>query len=175
MSIDAQMKKQLEEDRKEVNKFYEKALENILKKNNDNLKEVKRLEGLAKNIEKEIDNLKKEKDDIMNNQSNHVNGEIKNRLKNFGLEKDIFDIENKIKKLEKKLELQNRINEIEIADLKEKNKNYWKEYDKYYNEHKQIDEAMFTQFLGMQIDLGGIKSAEEIKKQNDDVFANLMK
>ena len=174
MRSEAEIQKTIE-DHKKVENFYKETLNNIEIEMEKNQEMAKTLGGEEKVIRNKIDKLESEKKKIMDEPSNHVNNNVENRLKDFGLEKTIFDKDNEIKKLEKELELKQRTNEIEIRYLKDKNKQLEKDYEKYYDEKITIDKAIFIYLLGSAINIGEIKEAKRIKEENDMVFANLLK
>ena len=131
MRSEAEIQKTIE-DHKKVENFYKETLNNIEIEMEKNQEMAKTLGGEEKVIRDKIDKLESEKKKIMDEPSNHVNNNVENRLKDFGLEKTIFDKDNEIKKLEKELELKQRTNEIEIRYLKDKNKQLEKDYEKYF-------------------------------------------
>ena len=173
--MDYARKQQIMKDLETVDNFYRNALKDIENKIEKNQDSAKYFQGQEDKITEQIDKLESEKNEINNKPSNHVNDNVANRLKNFNLEINIFNIENDIKKLKNDLELQRRINEIEIDYLKEKNEKLEKDYEKYYEEKKIIDDAIFIHLLGNEINIGAIKGADEIKKENDMVFKRVLK
>ena len=96
-------------------------------------------------------------------------------VKNFGLEREIFNKGNEIKRLEKELEWKKKMDEIEIKFLKDKNDGLVQDYEKLYNEKTKINEAIIIEILKDRINkYGDIKAAIDIRKENDSLFANLL-
>ena len=168
--------KQVAEDQREVDDFYNGRLKLIQKRIDNNKNKVKKLKKEEDDLIKEIDELKEDIEKIKNNAGNHVDNNLDYRLKNFGLERKIFNKENEIQRLEKELEWKRKMNNIEIQFLKDKNDSYVNDYEKLYNEKREIDTAIIYGVLGQQVtDIGGIMNANELKNENDQIFENLRK
>ena len=168
--------KQVAEDQREVDDFYNDRLKLIQKRIDSNKNKVKQLKEEEEDMIKRIEELRKDIDDIKNNEGNHVDNNLDYRLKNFGLERKIFNKENEIQKLEKELEWKRKMNNIEIQFLKDKNDSYVNDYEKLYNEKSEIDRAIIYGVLGQKVtNIGDVMNANDLKNENDQIFENLRK
>ena len=168
--------KQVAEDQREVDDFYNDRLKLIQKKIDKNKNQVKKLKKEEDDLIKEIDELKEDIEKIKNDERNHVNNNLDYRLKNFGLERKIFKKENEIQRLEKELEWKRKMNDIEIQFLKDKNDSFLIEYEKLYNEKGEIDKAIIYEVMGQKVtNIGDVMNANELKNENDQIFENLRK
>ena len=166
------LKKEIKKNQSVVDNFYEKALNSLEEKNKENKKKVKNMNKEEQRIENEIKNKKEEIKKIMDNESNYINGNPKNRFKNFDIEKKIYDFENDIKKLERELKWTKDMNQSEYDYIKAKNDKVIEDYDKLYSEKEEIDKAIIGQILKEDIDImiGKVMSAQELKEENDKIF-----
>ena len=166
------LKKEIKKNQSVVDNFYEKALNSLEEKNKENKKKVKNMNKEEQRIENEIKNKKEEIKKIMDNESNYINGNPKNRFKDFDIEKKIYDYENKIKKLERELKWTKDMNQSEYDYIKAKNDKVIEDYDKLYSEKEEIDKAIIGQILKEDIDkmIGKVMSAQELKEENDKIF-----
>ena len=167
--------KQVKKNYIEVDEFYKERLEKIENKIKENKQKVENIKQEQQNMISNIEKIENEIKDINGKESNHVNGNLKFRLKNFGLEREIFNKGNEIKRLEKELEWKKKMDEIEIKFLKDKNDGLVQDYEKLYNEKTKINEAIIIEILKDRINkYGDIKAAIDIRKENDSLFANLL-
>ena len=166
------LKKEIKKNQSVVDNFYEKALKSLEEKNKENIKKVENMDKEEQNKKNEIENKKKEIEKIKENLSNYINGDKKNRFKDFDIEKKIYDYENKIKKLERELKWTKEMNQSEYEYIKAKNDKVMEDYDKLYNEKEEIDKAIIGQILKEDINImiGKVMSAQELKEQNDKIF-----
>ena len=163
-------------DQRAVDNFYDESLKTLEDRIRKNAEKVEKLRKEEEEMVETIEKLRKEIDDINNDERNHVENNKKFRLKNFSLEKKIFDKENQIKKLEKELEWKKKMNAIEIQFLKDKNDSIVNDYEKLYNEKAEIDNAIIVGVLRQEITkIGDIINAKELKNENDQIFRNLQK
>ena len=165
---------EVEQTQRKVDDFYKEWLEHIRNKIDKNKNTVKRIGGKERKLKQEIEDKEEKIKEIYNDDNNYVNRNKQNRLKSFGLEKDIFDYENKINELKQKLEWHYKKNETRIKYLKEENDRLMKEYEKIYNEKAEIDDAIIKGVLGKDVDIGDIMAAKELKEENDDLFKKLI-
>ena len=165
---------EVEQTQIKVDDFYKEWLEHIRKKIEKNKNTVKRIGGKERKLKQEIEDKEEKIKEIYNDDNNYVNRNKQNRLKSFGLEKDIFDYENKINELKQKLEWHYKKNETRIKYLKEENDRLMKEYEKIYNEKAEIDDAIIKGVLGKDVDIGDIMAAKELKEENDVLFTKLI-
>ena len=165
---------EVEQTQRKVDDFYKEWLEHIRKKIEKNKNTVKRIGGKERKLKQEIEDKEEKIKEIYNDDDNYVNRNKQNRLKSFGLEKDIFDYENKINELKQKLEWHYKKNETRIKYLKEENDRLMKEYEKIYNEKAEIDDAIIKGVLGKDVDIGDIMAAKELKEENDVLFTKLI-
>ena len=165
---------EVEQTQIKVDDFYKEWLEHIRKKIEKNKNTVKRIGGKERKLKQEIEDKEEKIKEIYNDDDNYVNRNKQNRLKSFGLEKDIFDYENKINELKQKLEWHYKKNETRIKYLKEENDRLMKEYEKIYNEKAEIDDAIIKGVLGKDVDIGDIMAAKELKEENDVLFTKLI-
>ena len=165
-------------NKRKVDNTYKKAL-NKLKENCDaNVDRMKELKGKEAEIKDKIKEYEDKIKGIKDNPINYVNGEIEtNRLKSFGLEKDIFDYETNIEILKRNLEWKKKKNEIELQFLKNKCEDILDEYSKLYEELDKINNAITVGVLGEASaeKYGEIMSAKQFKEENDEIFKNLLK
>ena len=105
---------QVAKDQRAVDDFYNESLKTLEERIRKNTDKVEKLRNEEEEMIETIEKLRKEIDDINNDEGNHVENNKNFRLKNFSLEKKIFDKENLIKKLEKELEWKKKMNAIEI-------------------------------------------------------------
>ena len=174
-NLDAKLSEKIYKDYQYVDKFYNESLKRLEQKINDNKEKVENIKKEEENMMIQIKNLEQEKNDINNKESNHVQNNLNFRLKNFSLERKIFNKENEIKRLTKELEWKKKMDEIEIKFLKEKNDSFVQDYEKLYNEKTKISEAIVAEVLKLQVSkIGDIIAANEIRKENDLIFANLI-
>ena len=165
---------EVEQTQIKVDDFYKEWLEHIRNKIDKNKNTVKRIGGKERKLKQEIEDKEEKIKEIYNDDNNYVNRNKQNRLKSFGLEKDIFDYENKINELKQKLEWHYKKNETRIKYLKEENDRLMKEYEKIYNEKAEIDDAIIKGVLGKDVDIGDIMAAKELKEENDVLFTKLI-
>ena len=167
---------QVAKDQRAVDDFYNESLKTLEERIRKNTDKVEKLRNEEEEMIETIEKLRKEIDDINNDEGNHVENNKNFRLKNFSLEKKIFDKENLIKKLEKELEWKKKMNAIEIQFLKDKNDSIVNDYEKLYNEKAEIDNAIIVGVLRQEITkIGDIINAKELKNENDQIFRNLQK
>ena len=167
---------QVAKDQRAVDDFYNESLKTLEERIRKNTDKVEKLRNEEEEMIETIEKLRKEINDINNDEGNHVENNKNFRLKNFSLEKKIFDKENLIKKLEKELEWKKKMNAIEIQFLKDKNDSIVNDYEKLYNEKAEIDNAIIVGVLRQEITkIGDIINAKELKNENDQIFRNLQK
>ena len=166
------LKKEIKKNQSVVDNFYEKALKSLEEKNKENIKKVENMDKEEQNINKKIEDKKKEIEKIKENLSNYINGDKKNRFKDFKIEKEIYDYENEIKKLQRELDWMKEMNQSEFEYIKAKNDKVMEDYDKLYNEKEEIDKAIIGQILKEDINImiGKVMSAQELKGENDKIF-----
>ena len=168
--------KQVRKDQEEVDEVYNEHLRTIEKRIRKNKEKVEELKKEEDDIIKKIEKLESDINEIKNNDKNHVDNNLKFGLKNFGIERKIFDKENEIQKLKKELEWKIKMDDIEIQFLKDKNDSFVKDYEKLYNEKAEIDHAIIVEVLKEGVsNIGEIISANELKNENDKIFENLRK
>ena len=167
---------QVAKDQRAVDDFYNESLKTLEERIRKNTDKVEKLRNEEEEMIETIEKLRKEIDDINNDERNHVENNKNFRLKNFSLEKKIFDKENLIKKLEKELEWKKKMNAIEIQFLKDKNDSIVNDYEKLYNEREEIDKAIIVGVLRQEIaKIGDVINAKELRNENDNIFKNLQK
>ena len=126
-------------------------------------------------LKNKIEELKRRIKEINDDPSNYVNKKIETkRLKNFNLEKKIFDYEKNIEKLKRELDWMRKMNDNEIKFIKEDCKKILAEYDKLYNEKMQIDDAIIQGVLGKAAStyIGDVINAQKLEEENDQIFKN---
>ena len=167
---------QVAKDQRAVDDFYNESLKTLEERIRKNTDKVEKLRNEEEEMIETIEKLRKEIDDINNDEGNHVENNKNFRLKNFSLEKKIFDKENLIKKLKKELEWKKKMNAIEIQFLKDKNDSIVNDYEKLYNEREEIDKAIIVGVLRQEIaKIGDVINAKELRNENDNIFRNLQK
>ena len=167
---------QVAKDQRAVDDFYNESLKTLEERIRKNTDKVEKLRNEEEEMIETIEKLRKEIDDINNDEGNHVENNKNFRLKNFSLEKKIFDKENLIKKLKKELEWKKKMNAIEIQFLKDKNDSIVNDYEKLYNEREEIDKAIIVGVLRQEIaKIGDVINAKELRNENDNIFKNLQK
>ena len=174
MSVD---KVNLAKDQEKVDAFYNEKLKSLLDERGKNVNKAKIMRASENEIKKQIEeteiNIKKIKDDP----DNYVNQKKElNRLKNFNLERKIYDYEKKLESLNRNLEWMRRMHDIELKYLKEKTDNIMKEYNKLSKEKEEIDKAITAGVLGLSIikNAGGVISAKKLQEENDEIFKNIL-
>ena len=162
-------------NKKVVNQFYKEEFDKLNKKSKQCLNDVFNLQSKEREIANEINKYELEIKKIKDDQSNHVNNNPQNRLKDSLVNK-IFDYENEIEKLKLKLDWTKQINKIEKDYLKRKYDLIMKKYDKLYQEKLQIDEDIGVTICGEAIGqhLGEIIAAKVLKEENDRLYQNVM-
>ena len=162
-------------NKKVVNQFYKEEFDKLNKKSKQCLNDIFNLQSKEREIANEINKYELEIKKIKDDQSNHVNNNPQNRLKDSLVNK-IFDYENEIEKLKLKLDWTKQINQIEKNYLKRKYDLIMKKYDKLYQEKLQIDEDIGVTICGEAIGqhLGEIIAAKVLKEENDRLYQNVM-
>ena len=162
-------------NKKVVNQFYKEEFDKLNKKSKQSLDDIFNLQSKEREIANEINKYELEIKKIKDDQSNHVNNNLQNRLKDSLVNK-IFDYENEIEKLKLKLDWTKQINQIEKNYLKRKYDLIMKKYDKLYQEKLQIDEDIGVTICGEAIGqhLGEIIAAKVLKEENDRLYQNVM-
>ena len=162
-------------NKKVVNQFYKEEFDKLNKKSKQSLDDIFNLQSKEREIANEINKYELEIKKIKDDQSNHVNNNPQNRLKDSWVNK-IFDYENEIEKLKLKLDWTKQINKIEKDYLKRKYDLIMKKYDKLYQEKLQIDEDIGVTICGEAIGqhLGEIIAAKVLKEENDRLYQNVM-
>ena len=167
--------REIERTQNEVDSFYIDALKNLKKKIEKYEVIAGRLRAEEMGLKNKIKELERKIKEINDDPSNYVNkNKETNRLKNFNLEKKIFDYEKNIEKLKRELDWMRKMNDNEIKFIKEDCKKTLDEYDKLYKEKAQIDDAIIQGVLGKaaSTDLGDIINAERLEEENDAIFKN---
>ena len=162
-------------NKKAVNQFYKDEFDKLNKKSKQYLNDIFNLKSKEREIANEINKYELEIKKIKDDQSNHVNNNLQNRLKDSLVNK-IFDYENEIEKLKLKLDWTKQINKIEKDYLKQKYDLIMKKYDKLYQEKLQIDNDIDVAVFGEDIskNLGVIITAKELQEENDKMYQNVM-
>ena len=162
-------------NKKVVNQFYKEEFDKLNKKSKQCLNDIFNLQSKEREIANEINKYELEIKKIKDDQSNHVNNNPKNRLKDSLVNK-IFYYENEIEKLKLKLDWTKQINKIEKDYLKRKYDLIMKKYDKLYQEKLQIDEDIGVTICGEAIGqhLGEIIAAKVLQEENDRLYQNVM-
>ena len=166
---------EVKRNKKAVNQFYKEEFDKLNKKSKQCLNDIFNLQSKEREIANEINKYELEIKKIKDDQSNHVNNNLQNRLKDSLVNK-IFDYENEIEKLKLKLDWTKQINKIEKDYLKRKYELILKKYDKLYQEKLQIDNDIDVAVCGEAIshNLGGIIAAKELQEENDKMYQNVM-
>ena len=167
--------KDVKRNKKVVNQFYKEEFDKLNKKSKQYLNDIFNLQSKEREIANEINKYEDEIKKIKDDQSNHVNNNHQNRLKDSLVNK-IFDYENEIEKLKLKLDWTKQINKIEKDYLKRKYELILKKYDKLYQEKLQIDKDIDVAVCGeaIGINLGVIITAKELQEENDKMYQNVM-
>ena len=162
-------------NKKVVNQFYKDEFDKLNKRSKQCLNDIFNLKSKEREIENEINKYELEIKKIKDDQSNHVNNNPQNRLKDSLVNK-IFYYENEIEKLKLKLDWTKQINKIEKDYLKQKYDLIMKKYDKLYQEKLQIDNDIDVAVFGEDIKtkLGDIIAAKELEEENDRMIKNVM-
>ena len=162
-------------NKKVVNQFYKEEFDKLNKKSKQCLDDIFNLQSKEREIANEINKYELEIKKIKDDQSNHVNNNLQNRLKDSLVNK-IFDYENEIEKLKLKLDWTKQINKIEKDYLKRKYNLILEKYDKLYQEKLQIDEDIGVTICGEAIGqhLGEIIAAKVLQEENDRLYQNVM-
>ena len=162
-------------NKKVVNQFYKEEFDKLNKKSKQYLNDIFNLQSKEREIANEINKYELEIKKIEDDQSNHVNNNPQNRLKDSLVNK-IFDYENEIEKLKLKLDWTKQINKIEKDSLKQKYDLIMEKYDKLYQEKLKIDNYIDVAVCGEAIshNLGGIIAAKELQEENDRMYKNVM-
>ena len=168
-------KEEVKRNKKAVNQFYKEEFDKLNKKSKQCLNDIFNLKSKEREIENKINEYEDEIKKIKDDQSNHVNNNPQNRLKDSLVNK-IFYYENEIEKLKLKLDWTKQINQIEKDYLKRKYDLIMKKYDKLYQEKLQIDKDIDVAVCGEAIipDLVVIITAKELQEENDKMFQNVM-
>ena len=166
---------EVKRNKKAVNQFYKEEFDKLNKKSKQCLNDIFNLKSKEREIENKINEYEDEIKKIKDDQSNHVNNNPQNRLKD-SLVKKIFDYENEIEKKKLELEWTKQINQIEKNYLKQKYDLIMKKYDKLYNEKLQIDEDIGVAICGETIGQNLWKpiAAKELQEENDKMYQNVM-
>ena len=167
--------KDVKRKKKAVNQFYKDEFDKLNKRSKQCLNDIFNLKSKEREIENEINKYELEIKKIKDDQSNHVNNNPQNRLKDSLVNK-IFYYENEIEKLKLKLDWTKQINQIEKDYLKRKYDLIMEKYDKLYQEKLQIDNDIDVAVCGETIskNLGGIIAAKELQEENDRMIKNVM-
>ena len=167
--------KDVKRNKKAVNQFYKDEFDKLNKKSKQYLNDIFNLQSKEREIANEINKYELEIKKIKDDQSNHVNNNPQNRLKDSLVNK-IFYYENEIEKLKLKLDWTKQINQIEKDYLKRKYDLIMKKYDKLYQEKLQIDEDIGVTICGEAIGqhLGEIIAAKVLQEENDRLYQNVM-
>ena len=162
-------------NKKVVNQFYKEEFDKLNKKSKQYLNDIFNLKSKEREIANEINKYELEIKKIKDDQSNHVNNNLQNRLKDSLVNK-IFDYENEIEKLKLKLDWTKQINKIEKDYLKRKYDLILEKYDKLYQEKLQIDEDIGVTICGEVISQNLWKpiAAKELQEENDRMYQNVM-
>ena len=165
----------IKRNKKVVNQFYKEEFDKLNKKSKQSLDDIFNLQSKEREIANEINKYELEIKKIKDDQSNHVNNNPQNRLKDSLVNK-IFYYENEIEKLKLKLDWTKQINQIEKDYLKRKYELILKKYDKLYQEKLQIDKDIDVAVCGEAIgqNLGVIITAKELQEENDKMYQNVM-
>ena len=168
-------KEEVKRNKKAVNQFYKDEFDKLNKKSKQYLNDIFNLKSKEREIENKINEYEDEIKKIKDDQSNHVNNNPQNRLKDSLVNK-IFYYENEIEKLKLKLDWTKQINQIEKDYLKRKYDLIMKKYDKLYQEKLQIDNDIDVAVFGEDIikDFVVIITAKELQEENDKMFQNVM-
>ena len=168
-------KEEVKRNKKAVNQFYKEEFDKLNKKSKQCLNDIFNLKSKEREIENKINEYEDEIKKIKDDQSNHVNNNPQNRLKDSLVNK-IFYYENEIEKKKLELEWTKQINQIEKDYLKRKYDLIMKKYDKLYQEKLQIDEDIDVAVCGEALipDLVVIITAKELQEENDKMFQNVM-
>ena len=168
-------KEEVKRKKEAVNQFYKEEFDKLNKKSKQCLNDIFNLKSKEREIENEINKYELEIKKIKDDQSNHVNNNPQNRLKDSLVNK-IFYYENEIEKLKLKLDWTKQINQIEKDYLKRKYELIMKKYDKLYQEKLQIDNDIDVAVFGEDIKtkLGDIIAAKELEEENDRMNQNVM-
>ncbi len=168
-------KEEVKRKKKAVNQFYKDEFDKLNKKSKQYLNDIFNLKSKEREIENKINEYEDEIKKIKDDQSNHVNNNPQNRLKDSFVKK-IFDYENEIEKLKLKLDWTKQINQIEKDYLKRKYDLIMEKYDKLYQEKLQIDKDIDVAICGEAIgqNLGVIITAKELQEENDKMYQNVM-
>ena len=165
----------IKRNKKVVNQFYKEEFDKLNKKSKQYLNDIFNLQSKEREIANEINKYEDEIKKIKDDQSNHVNNNPQNRLKDSLVNK-IFYYENEIEKKKLELEWTKQINQIEKDYLKRKYNLILEKYDKLYQEKLQIDKDIDVAVCGEKIrkKLGDIISAKELQEENDKMYQNVM-
>ena len=168
-------KEEVKRKKEAVNQFYKDEFDKLNKKSKQCLNDIFNLKSKEREIENKINEYEDEIKKIKDDQSNHVNNNPQNRLKDSLVNK-IFYYENEIEKLKLKLDWTKQINQIEKDYLKRKYDLIMKKYDKLYQEKLQIDNDIDVAVFGEDIikDFVVIITAKELQEENDKMFQNVM-
>ena len=166
---------EVKRNKKAVNQFYKEEFDKLNKKSKQCLNDIFNLKSKEREIENKINEYEDEIKKIKDDQSNHVNNNPQNRLKDSLVNK-IFYYENEIEKKKLELEWTKQINQIEKDYLKRKYDLIMKKYDKLYNEKLQIDEDIGVAICGEAVGrgLGDVMAAKELQEENDKMYQNVM-
>ena len=166
---------EVKRNKKAVNQFYKEEFDKLNKKSKQCLNDIFNLQSKEREIANEINKYELEIKKIKDDQSNHVNNNLQNRLKDSLVNK-IFDYENEIEKLKLKLDWTKQINKIEKDYLKQKYDLIMEKYDKLYQEKLKIDNYIDVAVCGEAIshNLGGIIAAKELQEENDRMYQNVL-
>ena len=174
MSVD---KVNLAKDQEKVDEFYNEKLKSLLDERDKNINKAKIMRASENEIKKQIEETEINIKNIKDDPDNYVNNQKElNRLKNFNLERKIYDYEKKLESLNRNLEWMRRMHDIELKYLKEKTDNIMKEFNKLSKEKEEIDKAITTGVLGLSIikNAGGVIHAKELQEENDEIFKNIL-
>ena len=162
-------------NKKVVNQFYKEEFDKLNKKSKQCLNDIFNLQSKEREIANEINKYELEIKKIKDDQSNHVNNNPQNRLKDSLVNK-IFYYENEIEKKKLELEWTKQINQIEKDYLKRKYALIIQKYDKLYQEKLQIDEDIGVAICGEAVGrgFGDVMAAKELQEENDKMFQNVM-
>ena len=168
-------KEEVKRNKKAVNQFYKEEFDKLNKKSKQYLNDIFNLQSKEREIANEINKYELEIKKIKDDQSNHVNNNPQNRLKDSLVNK-IFYYENEIEKLKLKLDWTKQINKIEKDYLKRKYDLIMKKYDKLYQEKLQIDEDIGVTICGEVISQNLWKpiAAKELQEENDKMYQNVL-
>ena len=167
----------LAKDQEKVDAFYNEKLKSLLNERDKNINKAKIMRASENEIKKQIEETEINIKNIKDDPDNYVNKQKElNRLKNFNLERKIYDYEKKLESLNRNLEWMRKMHDIELKYLKEKTDNIMKEYNKLSKEKEEIDKAITAGVLGLSIikNVGGVISAKKLQEENDEIFKNIL-